>query len=280
MVWGFFLFPTLAPTSNRSAKRCMVAVRKRGARQKSLLLWMRRCYGVVQPSLSGAILIPNMGKINLLIANANDNFEKDEVIAITNASSDVESFISLHFEFDYDVDVVVTAPSFLMKVIPEDGISARTYNSRLIILVLDKKQAKITEDKVYEILCHEMSHSLRWEKLPEYSDTLFKGIILEGLAIVLEEKALSEKGHKTPQFFFETIRNTNETEYHHIINVLKESFENENYDYEKIFYTGDESLPRWAGYRLGYYYVKQYLESKGRSIEEATVDSYSSFSYK
>lgn len=28
----------------------MVAVRKRGARQKSLLLWMRRRYGVVQPS--------------------------------------------------------------------------------------------------------------------------------------------------------------------------------------------------------------------------------------
>jgi len=28
----------------------MVAVRKRGARQKSLLLWMRRRYEVVQPS--------------------------------------------------------------------------------------------------------------------------------------------------------------------------------------------------------------------------------------
>jgi len=36
--------------SNRSAKRCLVAVRKRGARQKSLLLWMRQSYGVVQPS--------------------------------------------------------------------------------------------------------------------------------------------------------------------------------------------------------------------------------------
>lgn len=36
-------------------------------------------------------------------------------------------------------------------------------------------------------------------------------------------------------------------------------------------------MPRWAGYRLGYYYVKKYLEKTGRSIEEATLDSYKLF---
>lgn len=218
-----------------------------------------------------------MGKINLLIANANGNFTPMEVATINSATIDAEGFIKEHFEFDYEVDIVITAPSFLMKTIPEDGISGRTYNSRLIILVLDKTQNAITESAVYETICHEMSHSLRWEKLPEYSDNLFKGMILEGLATVLEEKALEARGGDTPQFYFKTISDTTEVEYATMIDALQGSFENKSYDYETIFYAGNETLPRWAGYRLGYYYVKKYLDRTGRSIEEATLDSYHLF---
>lgn len=221
-----------------------------------------------------------MGKINLLIANANENFTPLEVATINDAAANAEGFIKEHFTFGYEVDIVITAPSFLMKTIPEDGVSGRTYNSRLIIIVLDKNQAAITESVVYETICHEMSHSLRWEKLPEYSDTLFKGMILEGLATVLEEKALEEKGSETPQFYLRTICDTTEIEYAAMIDVLKGSFEDKSYDYETIFYTGNETLPRWAGYRLGYYYVKRYLEKTGRSIEEATLDSYDLFTYE
>jgi uncharacterized protein YjaZ len=221
-----------------------------------------------------------MGKINLLIANANENFTPTEVATINDAIISAERFIKEHFTFDYEVDIVITAPSFLMNTIPEDGISGRTYNSRLIIIVLDKNQAAITESVIYETICHEMSHSLRWEKLPEYSDNLFKGMILEGLAAVLEEKALEEKGSDTPQFYFRTVRDTTEVEYAAMIETLKDSFEDKSYDYETIFYTGNETLPRWTGYRLGYYYVKRYLKKTGRSIEEATLDSYNLFTYK
>ena len=239
---------------------------------------MRRSYGVVQPSEPSGILILNMSKINLLIANANGNFTNNEVDYITKASIDAENFISKHFKFDYEVDVVITAPSFLMKTIPEDGITGRTYNSRLIIVVLDKNQMKITEEIVYETICHEMSHSLRWEKLPEYSNTLFKGMILEGLATVLEEEALKDKEKSDTQFFLKTVQDTKEAEYLRMIKILKKSYHEENYDYDTIFYTGNNLLPRWAGYRLGYYYVKKYLKTTGRSIEEATLDSYSLFS--
>lgn len=221
-----------------------------------------------------------MGKINLLITNANEYFSSVEVDSIHGAAESAEKFIKDHFTFDYSVDIVITSPSFLMKTIPEDGISGRTYNSRLIIIVLDKNQAAINEGIVYETICHEMSHSLRWEKLPEYSDNLFKGMILEGLATVLEEKALEEDGCDTPQFYLKTMRDTTESEYTVMINALKDSFENKSYDYETIFYTGNETLPRWTGYRLGYYYVKQYIEKTGRSIEEATLDSYDLFTYK
>lgn len=221
-----------------------------------------------------------MGKINLLIANANEYFSSAEGDSIRDAAASAEKFINDHFKFDYSVDIIITAPSFLMKTIPEDGISGRAYNSRLIIIVLDKEQATITRGTVYETICHEMSHSLRWEKLSEYSDNLFKGMILEGLATALEEKALKEDGSDTLQFYLKTIRDTTEIEYVAMIDALKDSFENKSYDYETIFYTGNDTLPRWAGYRLGYYYVKQYIERTGRSIEEATLDSYDLFTYK
>lgn len=218
-----------------------------------------------------------MGKLNTHIANANDKFTNDEVKAIKNAIALAEKFINKHFDFDYDVDIVVTAPSFLMSTIPEDGISGRTYNSQLIVLVLDSHERPISEDIVFETVCHEMSHSLRWEKLPEYSKTLFDGVILEGLAIVLEEAAVDERGNEDRQFFLNEMQNTDQGTIDGIITQLKGMFMSEQYDYDTIFYAGSDTLPRWSGYRLGYHYVKKYLSSKDTTIFEATLASYSEF---
>lgn len=220
-----------------------------------------------------------MGKIHTLIANATHQFSVEDQRLIKEAVKDAETFINSTFVFDYDVDVVITAPSFLMKTIPEDGIGGRTYNSRLIILVINKKEKAITADAVFEIVCHEMSHSLRWEKVPEYSDDMFKGMILEGLAIVLEQKAIEARGGEK-QFFLKSMLETTEGEYQRIIHELEASFSKNSYDYEAIFYNGNDTLPRWAGYRLGYYFVKRYLEKTGRTIEQATLDSYSQFNFK
>lgn len=220
-----------------------------------------------------------MGKINVLIANATHQFSTEDRVIISEAVKDAEIFINDSFEFDYDVDVVVTAPSFLMKTIPEDGISGRTYNSRLIVLVINKEEKNLTANAIFEIICHEMSHSLRWEKLPEYSDNLFKGMILEGLAIALEQEAIEARGGER-QFFLERMLETTEEEYKKMINELESSFSKTSYDYEAIFYTGNEVLPRWAGYRLGYYFVQQYLKKTNRTIEQATLDSYTKFTFK
>lgn len=39
-------------------------------------------------------------------------------------------------------------------------------------------------------MCHELTYSLHWEKVPEHTETIFDGIILEGMAVVLEEEAM------------------------------------------------------------------------------------------
>lgn len=221
-----------------------------------------------------------MPNINLHITNAAQYFTKPEVATIKSAAVAAEAFIADHFTFDYPVDIVITGKSYLMQTIPEDGITGRTYDSRFIIILLDKAQRPITKAAVYETICHELSHSLRWEKLPEYANTLFKGMILEGLAAVLEEKAIEEAGYSDRQFFLDTLISTTDAECEQMIKVLKASFDAKDYDYETIFFTGNDTLPRWAGYRLGYYYVKKYLKQTGRTIEQATLDSYELFTYK
>lgn len=53
-----------------------------------------------------------MGKLNLHIANANKKFTEDEQRMARDAVTAAELFINSHFDFDYDVDLIITAPSF------------------------------------------------------------------------------------------------------------------------------------------------------------------------
>lgn len=224
-----------------------------------------------------------MGRIDLHIANASNYFTDRDVAAIKDGVQDVEDFISENFDFNYEVDLIVTAPSFMLLTIAEDGIGARTYSSRLMAIVLDKKQAPIRKDTVFETVSHEMSHSLRWEKNPnDYTKTLFDEAILEGLAVVLEEKALKDTGRKYRQFFLREMQSTDQDTIRGILAELGDKLHDADYSYwpeayNTLFYGGSDKLPRWAGYRLGYYLIKKYLSEADITINEATTASYNSF---
>ena len=219
-----------------------------------------------------------MSKIHLHIANANQNFTARELSILKNAAKKAEAFIFTIFQqFDYEVDIIITTPSFILPTIAEDGIAGKTLHSRLIVLSIDKQQRKISEDFIFETICHEMSHSFRWEKLPEYAETMFDGMILEGLAVVLEEEAMVKTGRQDKQFFLKEMQKTPQAEIDKMIAVLKDKLEDKVYNYNKIFFTGDDILPRWAGYRLGYYFVKQYLRQTDQNIVQATLASYKDF---
>ena len=215
-----------------------------------------------------------MGKIQLLIANASGYFSETEGVRIRTAAGAADAYITDAYPFDYSVDVVVAPPSYLMSTIPEDGIGGRTFSSRLIMLTVDKQQADISEDVIFETICHEMAHSLRWEKLPEYSKTLFDSIIFEGLAIAVEETALQDMGREHQQFFLREMQGTSKAEIHTMINALGSSLDSEDYEYDAIFFTGNDVLSRWAGYRLGYYFVKTIMQEANIPIDQLVVASY------
>lgn len=215
-----------------------------------------------------------MGTIHLLIANASEYFTEADISMMHSAAKSAETYISGAYPFDYNVDIIIAPPSFMINTIPEDGISGRTYGSRLIAMAIDVQQADIREDIIFETICHEMAHSLRWEKLPEYSKTMLDAIIFEGLAITVEEKAMKDCGRQRQQFFLTEMQNTSQAAIDAIIAELKPSFEHEDYDYESIFFTGNERLPRWAGYKLGYHLVKTIMKQTNVSPEELAIMSY------
>ena len=93
------------------------------------------------------------------------------------------------------------------------------------MISVDKSQHGVNEDFIFETICHEMSHSLRWEKLPEYAETMFDGMILEGLAVALEEEAIIKLGRRNQQFFLREMQKTSQAEIDKIIAALQGNFE-------------------------------------------------------
>ena len=216
-----------------------------------------------------------MSRIHLYIANAGKDFTDTDVTAIRRAVKRAETFVSGVFRsFDYDLDLIVVSSSPTTPTIPQDGIGGRTYHSRLIVVALDKSQHEPSEDFIFETVCHELSHSLRWEKVPEFAETLFDSMVMEGLAVVLEEQAMNQSGYELRQFFLTEVRRTELKEISTMIAVLNDKFDDTEYDYETIFFSGNDLLPRWTGYKLGYYLVKRYLSKTKQTIEQATLASY------
>ena len=216
-----------------------------------------------------------MSRIHLYIANASKDFTDTDVTAIRRAVKRAETFVSGVFRsFDYDLDLIVVSSSPTTPTIPQDGIGGRTYHSRLIVIALDKSQHEPSEDFIFETVCHELSHSLRWENVPEFAETLFDSMVMEGLAVVLEEQAMNQSGYELRQFFLTEVRRTELKEINTMIAVLNDKFDDTEYDYETIFFSGNDLLPRWTGYKLGYYLVKRYLSKTKQTIDQATLASY------
>lgn len=221
-----------------------------------------------------------MTNIKLYIANASQYFTNDEILTINKAAEAAEKYIAANTNFDYQLDIIVSMPSYLDGTIPEDGIGGHTYDSRYISIVLNKEECLVNEDFVFETTCHELSHSLRWEKTREHTKSLFDTIIMEGLAVNLEERAMKDSDRKNTQYFLREVQKTTLVDIEKMMQLLADKLDNQDYNYLRIFITGDENLPRWSGYKLGYFLVKKYLEKTGRNIFQANFDSYQAIRFE
>ena len=209
-----------------------------------------------------------MNRIIPTITSANGNLVKLQDL-ILSAVKKAEEYAFLRLKIDWDIDVLITNRMGEF-IIPEDGVGGRTYSSDFIVIAID--ESKITEKILTEMLVHELCHAARWGKNPEWINSLFDGIVNEGIATYFEAEYANEQ--KESQFFIKTITARSDEENGKILDILKEQLDNPYYDYQSIFFDGNDALPRWSGYSAGYFVVKKYLEKTGKKIEEAFADKY------
>ena len=158
-------------------------------------------------------------------------------------------------------------------IIPENGAGGFTFSADFIRINIDDEKA--TENLISENVVHELCHAARWGKNDEWIKSLFDGLIFEGLACVLEDEFASNNSEKT--LFIKTILERSDEENEKILAVVRDKLDSNEYNYDEIFFNGNNKLPRWAGYSLGYYLVKKYLEKTNKRIEDAFDDKYADF---
>lgn len=211
-----------------------------------------------------------MNKINLLITTANGSL-LDSKELIERAVKRAEEYAFSRLKIDWEIDLVVT--NKIPMIIPENGAGGYTFSADYIRIIIEEKTA--TEDIVTESVVHELCHAARWGKNNEWTKSLFDGLIFEGIAVCFE--AQFSENLKSRQLFIETILERTDDKNEEILESLRDQLDSDSYDYDKIFFNGDERLPRWAGYSLGYYLVKRYLKKTGKKIEDAFADRYADF---
>lgn len=212
-----------------------------------------------------------MNKINVLLTNANGNLsDKTEMIA--KAIKTAEEYVFPKLKIDWDIDLLVTNRLYDI-LIPEDGVGGRTRTSDFIEFAINEEKA--TENLISEMVAHELCHAARWGKNDEWINSLFDGMISEGIATYFEAEFVKSRKEKT--LFINTILERTDEENKKILEELRAQLDSNCYDYDTIFFNGNDELPRWAGYSLGYYLVKKYLEKTGKKIEDAFTDKHADF---
>ena len=211
-----------------------------------------------------------MNKINILITEANGNLS-DKKETIESAIKTAEKYAFRKLKINWDIDVLVT--NRIPMIIPENGVGGYTFSADFIRINIDDEKA--TENLISENVVHELCHAARWGKNDEWIKSLFDGLLFEGLACVLEAEFANNNSEKT--LFIKTILERSDEENEKILAVVRDKLDSNEYNYDEMFFNGDDKLPRWSGYSLGYYLAKKYLEKTNKRIEDAFADKYADF---
>ena len=190
---------------------------------------------------------------------------------IVGAVKTTEEYVFHKLKIDWDIDLLVSNRLYDI-IIPEDGVGGRTRTSDFIEFAINEKA---TENLISEMMAHELCHAARWGKNKEWINSLFDGIISEGIATYLEAEFVKDREEKT--VFIKTILERADNENEKILEKLRDQLDSNYYDYDTIFFNGNDELPRWSGYSLGYYLVKKYLKKINKTIEDAFADKYADF---
>ncbi len=142
------------------------------------------------------------------------------------------------------------------------GIGGFTPNANTIFIYLNPRHQdfiKAIKDELSFTLAHELHHTIRWQKQVE-GDTLLEAMIFEGLADHFAQEAT---GRKKPSPYSSALT-TEQKKF--FLKKASEEWSKSTYDNDVWFFGSEPtSIPRWAGYTLGYDLVASYLKTNPKT---------------
>ena len=90
------------------------------------------------------------------------------------------------------------------------------------------------------MVAHELCHAARWGKNDEWINSLFDGMISEGIATYLEAEFVKDREEKT--VFIKIILERTDDENEKILEKLFDQLDSNYYDYDTIFFNGNDEL--------------------------------------
>ncbi|MBI4095362.1 MAG: hypothetical protein HY438_00715 [DPANN group archaeon] len=145
-------------------------------------------------------------------------------------------------------------------VIPETGESAITLTEDQIGIYVDVRRIKQLRARLPQTIYHELNHAARGHNALHSKSTLLQAIIAEGLAIAVEEEFFNN----IPPYGKYTKK-----EVEKYLKILNKNLHVKKYDYYEWFH-GAGKLPRWLGYKVGAYIVKQAKANTGLTTVKLT----------
>ena len=135
------------------------------------------------------------------------------------------------------------------------GFGGYTLTNNLLMIPIDSKFESLEESvkkNLSRLIVHELYHCLRDYSF-EGQPTLLESLINEGLADCFEIEISNEK----PSLLDTAL---NENQLQKFNEQAKKEYNNKEYNHDAWFFGTTDDIPKWTGYTLGFFLVKNYLE--------------------
>lgn len=141
------------------------------------------------------------------------------------------------------------------EVIPEIGVGGYAPSPHLVLIALDPKFAnfeRTVSEEIARTIAHELYHCLRWRSVG-YAKSLLAAMVSEGLADHFD----LEINGGGPRLWDAAL---SDQQMFKLQEKAKKEYQNENYNHNEWFFgSKGDTIPRWAGYTLGFRMVDDYL---------------------
>lgn len=140
-------------------------------------------------------------------------------------------------------------------VIPEHAHSGWTHSADNITIKFDPyfpNKEQLLEIELPRSISHELHHAVRLKSLPDEPRYLGAALIFEGLATCFETEVWGGKPSKWAGAL-------SQNQIDDLLKKVNCELNDANYKQARWFF-GSDDIPRWAGYTIGAYLVKEYLK--------------------